>query len=98
MKLSLINQIWLEKTGARYGLPPEVLHDGIIRMLRERDESGIQKIEHWLNASEQAWQHGRALLEEIQKTRSVAEDAVEAVRLYCIILEQELKKASVAPT
>lgn len=98
MKLGIINQIWLEKVGGQYGVPPEILHDAIIRLLREREESGTQKLEDWLKAGEQARLDGQELLEEIRKTRSVAEEAVEAARLYCIILEEDGKKASVAPT
>jgi len=42
MSQSLNNRIWLEKTGKKNGVPPELLHDAIIRLLRKRDESGIQ--------------------------------------------------------
>jgi len=43
-------------------------------------------------------QQSRALLEEIQNSRVVAEEAVEAARLYCIILDQEGKQAPDGPT
>ena len=39
MKLSLINQIWLEKTAAQYVVPPEALLNAIIRVLVNRPGS-----------------------------------------------------------
>lgn len=98
MKLSLINQIWLEKTGKRYGVPPGRLLDAIIRMLRERDESGVQKLEDWMNAGEQALQQSRVLLEEIRGSRIIGEEAVNALRFYVLHLEEERKNASAGPT
>lgn len=98
MKLSLINQIWLEKVAKRYGVPPGRLLDAIIRMLRERDESGVQKLEDWMNAGEQALQQSRVLLEEIRGSRIIGEEAVYALRFYVLHLEEERKKASAGPT
>jgi hypothetical protein len=98
MTNSVTNQIWLEQVGKQWGIPPEALLNGIVRMLRERDESGIQKIEDWLSAGEQALQQSRVLLEETRGSRCIVDEAVNAVRFYVLHLEEERKKASAGPT
>ena len=98
MSRSLINQIWLEKAGKDLGVPPDRLLNALIGFVREQDESGIQKLEDWLNAGELALQQNRALLEEVRDCRVIAEEAVNAARFYVMHLEQEKKEASAGPT
>ena len=98
MTLGVINQIWLEKVGKQWGIPPERLQAGIIRMLRERDELGIQKIEDWLSAGGQASQESEKLLEELLSTQIFVEGAVESVHYFCKVHEAERNRASTSGT
>lgn len=98
MSRSLINQIWLEAAGKNLEVPPDRLLNALIGVLRERDESGIQKLEDWLDAGEQAWQQNRALLEEVRDCRVIAEEAVSTARFYAMHLNEEEKDASAGPT
>jgi hypothetical protein len=93
MKLTEINQIWLEKAANELGTKPVTVLNAIIRNIRERCDR-TQDFEHWVKTAGTVQLFTEQELADIRETRVVAEEAVRAARLYLERVNSEIYSPS----
>lgn len=89
--LTEINLQWVEAMAKTLKVPTEALLNVILDHIRQKDKEGGQTLPDWINAAGRDQTLTYRLNEEVERTVTEVQDAVNGARLYLTLLQQNKK-------
>jgi hypothetical protein len=89
--LTETNLQWVEATAKTLNVPPEAILNAILDHLRQKDKTGGQRLTEWIDAAGRDHVLTAELHQEVVRTITEVQDAVNGTQVYLSLLQQNQK-------